>query len=298
MPGGLQEKHDPSGKTPPGGLWGDGTDLWIEPGTDEQKAAEQKAREQAAQGIVSASGSQAGFEFGERMRGLSGQAPRMVGVDTENIDRARVLGDQSYAQQQQALSMMRAQAQGQGPSVAALQGQAGLDAAGRQMMANRGGPMTAAMMSSAPQDAASQAAMGRAQEIQQAQGAWGQGADAMRGQSLQGQQQAMSGGWRATDLNLGQQQQNLERELALQRLSQGGYNLYSGAENDIRNIYAGVNASAAEAQRAANAGYLNMIGSSIGQAGGMIGAGTKGYGGGGYSGYGSHDKNDGSEWGN
>lgn len=215
-------------------------------------------------------GQEAGNVFGDRMRKAAMSAPSMIHAQTDEIDRSRVLGDQSYAQQQQALSMMRAQAMGQGPSVAELQGTAGLDDAGRQMMGPRGAPMTGAMMSSTPQDIAAKASMGRAQETNQALGAWGQGANAMRGQSLQGQQQAMSGGWRATDLSLGQQQQNLERELALQKLAQGGYQAYTGAANDRRNVYAGVMQSAAEAQRNATAGYLNMLGSGVGQGLSMI----------------------------
>lgn len=276
MPGGLQQKHDPSGTTKPGELWGDGQDLWLEPGSDAEMQAAQAAREHDYAGIQAGSGSQAGVDFGNRMAGMVGNAPPHAVADYGQINMARGLESQSYGQQQQALGMMRAAAMGQGPSVAALQGQAGMDQAGRQMMASRGGPMTASMMSGAAQSAAANAGAARAQEIQQAQGAWGQGANAMRGQSLQGLQQAQQGGWRSTDLDLSQQQQDLERELALQRLSLGGYQAYTGQENDIRNIYGGVNRSEIDAQRAQMAGLMNMAGSGLGQGLSMIGAANRG----------------------
>lgn len=296
----IPTRHDPSGRTPPGGLWGDGTDIWIEPGTADQLASEQTARETSEAARVSSSGVNAGQEFGDRMRDQAGQVLPMRQVDTEQIDRSRVLGDQSYGQQQRALSMLRAQAQGQGPSVAQLQGTAGIDNAGRQMMGSRGGSMTAAMMSGAPQNVAAQAATGRAGEIQQAQGAWGQGGQKMRGQSLEGQHQALQGQWLDTDLNLAQQKQNLDRELALQRLSQGGYQMYTGAENDIRNTYAGINSSAADAQRANNAAFLNMVGSAVGSAGGMVGSAFGSGGGGGGSKWGGRgqDEDFGDKYGN
>lgn len=274
---------DPSGKTPPGSNWKDAGGKWhVEPFTDEQKKQAQQNKAgadyyAAAQAAANKEKYELniGNRFGDRMAGQAEQTLPMVGEDVGRLNADRALTEQSYGQQQQALSMLRAQAQGQGPSVAALQGQYGIDQAGRQMMGSRGASMTGAMMSGAPQAAADQAALGRAQEIAQAQGAWGQGAGTMRGQSMMGQEQAYKGAGMSSDLQLGQMQQDMQRELAFRRLSLQGYQAQSGMLNSVENAKMGYASFASDQQRARDAALLNSIGSGIGAGASMAGSAYK-----------------------
>jgi hypothetical protein len=104
-------------------------------------------------------------------------------------------------------------------------------------------------------------AQARGQEIGQAQSAWGSGANTMRGQSLQGYQQALNANYGAANLNLGQQQQNLDRELQYQKLAQGGYNADAAGRQGIQDIHAGIYADEMARQNAQQAAILQGVGS-------------------------------------
>lgn len=182
-----------------------------------------------------------GTEFAGRMGRMINDPARMVTVNHTGIDEARANELQSYQQQQEALGMMRAQAMGEGPSLASLQGQAGQDQAVTAMMgAGAHGGLASAYQQGLGNQAANQAAGARAQEIQQAQGAWGQGADAMRGMSLQGQQQALQNAYQASQLNLSQQGQDLERRQQLERLRLSGLQMDQGFSGSLKNFNQGV----------------------------------------------------------
>lgn len=176
-----------------------------------------------------------GNRFGDWARGQIGNTLPMATVNHQALDADRQMAAQSYEQQKQALGMMQAQAMGQGPSVAALQGQSGQDAAVAQMMQQgRGG-----LMQNYGTQAASDAAMARGQEVGQAQQAWAGGAANLRAGSLQDRQQALENAYRASQLNLGQQGQDLERRLKLEQLGLGGYQATQGYLNDLASAVLG-----------------------------------------------------------
>lgn len=215
-----------------------------------------------------------GNRFGDWARSQIGNTAPMVTVDHAALDADRQTAQQSYQQQQQALGMMQAAAQGQGPSVAALQSQAGQDAAVQQMM--QGG--RAGLMQNYGTQAASDAATARAQEIGQAQQSWAQGAENLRQGSLQDRQQALQNSYQASQLAQMQQQQDLDRRMKLEQLAQGGYGAQQGYLNDLASAQLGQ--QGIEMQNAMNqqAAMMNMYGSLAGAFGSQIPRGGKGNG--------------------
>lgn len=204
----------------------------------------------------------AGTNYGDRMREMARQQHSpFATVDHTNIDQARQLAAQSYAQQGQALGLMRGMAQGQGPSVAALQGQANQDAAMNAMV----GGGRAALMSNAMQGAGAQAAQARGQEIGQAQQGWQQGAGQMRGQSLQDYGQGLQNSQGASQLNLQQQQQDLHRRLQLEKLAMAGYRQDIMGRNQLQNQLQKFQFNQQGVNDAYTAGALNSAGSGLAQ---------------------------------
>ncbi len=234
--------HDPSGKTAPGGSWVDGDgNVQFEPGGD---FVPSKAP---------------GDQFGDQMRQLAFKNPGIVNVNHADIARARGTTSDSYGKQQEALGMLRASAQGQGPSVASQAGQAGQDQALMAMLRNRGQPMLPGQGGGIYQ-AGNQAAQQRGQEIAQAQQGWAGGANTMRGQSLQDMQQAYGAAYGAQNNYMNQQQQNLERQLRMQGMSQGGYNMENAFRDEQSNINAGFYADELQRQANQTAAWTNALG--------------------------------------
>ena len=201
-----------------------------------------------------------GQTFGSQMRESAFQNPGIVNVDHRDIARARGTTSDSYGRQQESLGMMRAASMGQGPSVAAQAGQAGQDQALMAMLRNRGQPMNPGQ-GAGLYAAGNQAAQQRSQEIAQAQAGEFQGANQMRGQSLQDYQQALNAGYGAQSNYMNQQQQNLERQLRLQSLSQGGYNMQNAFQNEQANINAGFYADELRRQAEQTAAWTQAAGS-------------------------------------
>ncbi len=177
--------------------------------------------------------------FGARMRQQALQAPPMVGVRTDDIDAARQLAAQSYGQQKQALGLMQQQAMGQGPSVAAIQGQASQETLMNKMTGANPNALRAGLMSGGMQQAGVQAAQQRGAEIGAAQQSWGGAAENLRGQSLQDYGQGLRNAQNASALNLQQQASDLDRELAYQRLGLAGYQTSLGGRGQQADIRLG-----------------------------------------------------------
>lgn len=191
-------------------------------GTPQEEAALEAYLKKKERLATAGTQQQSGREFADRMRQRAEQTPASFRVDHTGIDQARQLSAQSYANQQKSLGLMRAMAQGQGPSAAALQQGAAQDAAMNQMTGASGGNLRSALMSGGMQNIATQAGRARGQEIGAAQQGWAQAGNTMRGQSLQDYGQGLSNAYGANKLALAQMGQNLEREMKLQGLSLGG----------------------------------------------------------------------------
>jgi hypothetical protein len=196
--------------------------------------------------------------FGQRMRDLAMQGPAYQGVNWDDVKAARLRAMMSRGTMNNAIGGIRQMAMGQGPSVAAVQQQAGQDAALRSML---GKPMLPGSISPM-YGVASQAAQQRAQEIGQAQQSEAQGVGQSRGLSLQDLQQGMQARHGATENTIAQGQQNLERELKLQGLSLSGYQQESGLANELANIQSGFYADEIARQNAQLGAYIGA-GSSL-----------------------------------
>lgn len=180
-----------------------------------------------------------GTEYGERMRNAAQRKGAMpVGMSLTGMQEGFDRSTQSYDQQRQALEYMKRQAAGQGPSVAAVQGQAGQDQALRAMMQRRG-PMLPGN-SGGLYNAANSAAAGRAKEIGQGQSGLMQGAGDLRGQSLNERGQNLATAAKYRDIGLTGQQQDMEREMALQKLALQGYSSDQSQENAMADIQLGL----------------------------------------------------------
>lgn len=255
------ERHDPTGRTKPGASWTDADgNFWFEP-------SGLTPEEQRAKDLAAAAGNKFAPEhseaFGDYLGQLSDQASPFVTVDHSQIDRARQLAAQSYGQQQQALGLMQAQAMGQGPSVASLQGQTGQDQAVAQMMGAGPNGLHAAYAAGFGNQAASQAAGARGEEIAQAQQGWAQGAQQMRGQSLQDYQQALQSAGQAKALSMQQQQQDMERRLQLERMRLGAYGAATAQRNSLAGLYAGQYVDELDREQMRNAALGQGISSGI-----------------------------------
>lgn len=222
-----------------------------------------------------------GDQFGADMRKSAMTNHPMLGVNHDAINVARGTASDSYGKQQGALGLLRASAMGQGPGVAAQQGQAGQDQALMALLRNRGQPMLPGAGGNI-YGAGNAAAQARGKEIGAAQGAWGSGASTMRGQSLQDLSQAQNAGYGAQNNYMNQQQQNIERQLRLQGLSQQGYNMENAYRNEQSNIQAGFYGDELARQQQQTAAAFNMFGSGAAALSTAYGSQPQGGGGDGY----------------
>lgn len=181
----------------------------------------------------------AGTDFGQRMRLLAQRDPRAVAMSTAGMQDAFNRSNQSYGQQSQALDYLKQQVAGNGPSVASVQGVAGQDDALRGMMAHRGQPMLP-NAGAGLYSATNQAAAGRAQEMGQAQKGFMGAAGDLRSQTLKERGQNLSTAAKFKDIGLTNQEQNEQRELALQKLALQGYGADMNQENAMADIRLGL----------------------------------------------------------
>lgn len=215
-----------------------------------------------------------GSEYADRMRALGKQqASPFVTVNHEALDASRKQLADSYAKQKQAVGMQRAAAEGNGPSVALAQGTAQQDAGVRSMSGATGGGLRAGLMGGGLQNVAAQTGQAYGQEIGQAQSAWGQGGQALRGGSLQDQQQGLSAAYGASKLNLSQQQQDMARRLAYEKMALGGYQMDVAGQNALADNALGIEERETARANAYTAGMTNAAGSGLSAAYNAYGSG-------------------------
>jgi len=209
----------------------------------------------------------AGTKYGDRMRGLAGQsASPFATVDHAGIADARALSAQSYMQQRDALAQMQQQAQGGGPSAANAQTAMAQDAAMRGTAGQSGGGLRGALTSNGLNDISAAGGAARGQEIGAAQQGFAGGAGQMRSQSLQDYGQGLQAAHGASALNLSQQDQDLKRRLAYEKLALSGYKMDINGRNQAANAAQGYQFGQQGVSDAYTQGAINSASSGIGEA--------------------------------
>lgn len=216
----------------------------------------------------------AGTNYGDRMRAMAMQNSPMATVDHAGIDKARALGAQSYGKQQQALGLIREQAMGGGPSAANAQTAMAQDAQMRGMSGLSGGNLRGALMGGSQNALTAQGGAARGQEIGAAQQGFGASAGQMRGQSLQDYGQGLQSAYGASALNLQQQDQDLKRRLAFEKLGFAGNRMDVEGRNALQNKQQGFNFGQQDRNDAYISGAVNAGASTFGQGASQFGSGS------------------------
>lgn len=233
----------------------------------------ERIRRERAEMTAKYGAANAGTRSAAMMADLINHPAALVTTRHDAIDEGRKLEQDSYQQQQQALALMREQAQGGGPSMAALQGHAGQDQATLGLMgALHGGQLASGYAQNAGGLAANQAAQARGQETSRALDAWGQGAQQMRGQSLEGMNQSIRAADAASVLNLSQQQQDLERRAQLEQLRLGGLAQDQAYATTTANYQIGLDKDVMDRQNQQQAAQMAALGNFAARAGGIFGS--------------------------
>lgn len=218
-------------------------------------------------------------------QGMGGASQYGLGGYQQDYQNAQGNAAQARGSQQDALGLMQSAAQGNQPSVAQMQMQAGTEDSIKAQMAAansaRGGGAAEALAQRNAQNNAAQAqqtnvfntGMERAQEMAQARGQYGEMAGSMRGQDLASQQQAMAGQQMAYNTAQAQAQLGLANTAQNDTMSLGMGGLGNQAAGAQLNADTANQALQQQAQEFNASQNSSMVSGMVGAATGLAGAG-------------------------